>query len=220
LSKWQQAKSDVLATARRIEELGMVVGTSGNVSVRLRPEGGRELLAITPSSRYYDALGPEDIQVIDFDAEPVEGDLPPSSESMLHVGIYRARPGAGAVIHTHSVYASALAAAHLEIPPILDDQAAILGGEIKVAAYAPSGSDELVENALRALEDRSAVLLMNHGAVGVGRDLREAVAICQLIEKTAQAYYICLTLGKVNRLSDEAIAAGRSFYQLLHREVY
>jgi L-fuculose-phosphate aldolase len=216
LSKWSEAKKQVLETARRMAELGLVTGTSGNISVRLPAENGRDLLAITPTSRYYDVLSPEDIPVIDFEVEPVEGDLPPSSETLLHIAIYQAQPRAGAVIHTHSVYASALAAAHLDIPPILDDQAAILGGEIKVTEYAPSGTEELAANAVIALEDRLAVLLANHGAVGVGRDLREALTICQLIEKTAQAYCLCLTMGKVNPLSAEAIETGRSYFKMGH----
>jgi len=216
LSKWLDAKKQVLETALRMARMGMVAGTSGNISLRLPSEDGRGLLAITPTSRHYDQLSPEDIPIIDFEVEPVEGDLPPSSETLLHIAIYQSNKKAGAVIHTHSVYASALAAAHLDIPPILDDQAAILGGEIRVAEYAPSGSEELAANAVKALEDRLAVLLANHGAVGVGRDMREAFTVCQLIEKTALAYYVCLTTGKVSPLSAESVETGRAYFKMGH----
>jgi L-fuculose-phosphate aldolase len=217
LSKWLNQKTLVLETARKMADKGLVAGTSGNVSMRLPSENGRELLAITPTSRYYDLLTPEDIPVIDFETEPVEGDLAPSSESLLHIGIYQLRKNVGAVIHTHSVYASAMAVAHLEIPCILDDQMATIGGEVKLAEYAPSGSDDLNQNAIRALEGRNAVLLANHGVVGVGRDLREALTVCEVVEKTARVFYLCLTMGKVNLLPEEAIETGRAFFKMLHR---
>jgi L-fuculose-phosphate aldolase len=217
LSRWAEEKDLVLETACKMEENGLVVGTSGNVSLRLASENGRDLLAITPTSRYYDLLTPDDIQVIDFEAEPVEGDLPPSVETMMHIGIYQARKNIKAVIHTHSVYASALAVAHLEIPAILEDQMTVIGGEIKLAPYAPSGSEEQVHNVVKALENRQAALIMNHGVVGVGGTLREALTVCELTEKTAKAYYFSLTLSKVHLLPDEAIESGKAFFQLLHK---
>jgi L-fuculose-phosphate aldolase len=215
VSRWQEAKRQVLETGQWMVEQGLVAGTSGNASLRLPPENGRELLAITPSSRYYDSLTTEDIQVIDFEVEPVEGDLVPSAETMLHIGVYQARPGINAVIHTHSVFASAVAVAGLEIPPILDDQVTLLGGEIKLAPYAASGSQELVDNALAALKDRNAALLANHGAMGIGRTMREAFTACQLVEKTAKIYLCTLALNKVNPLPAEAVEAGKAIFALL-----
>src|SRR3972149_9108257 len=116
-----------------MESKGLTVGTSGNISLRLPTRGKKQLLAITPSSLHYDTLDTEDIQIVDFNGKRVEGDLKPSMETPLHIGIYKARANVNAIIHTHSVYASALAVAGVEIPPILDDQVAYLGGGIKVA---------------------------------------------------------------------------------------
>ncbi len=215
MSRWLEEKRQVLEAAQRMLRLGLVVGTSGNVSLRLPPEDGRELLAITPSSRYYDLLTVNDIQVIDFAAELVEGSLPPSVESMLHVGIYRARKRVGAVIHSHSVFASAISVAGLGIPAITDDQVAFIGGEIKLARPAPSGSKGLVANTIAALGDRNAVLLASHGAVAVGRTMTEAFATCQLVEKTAQVYYLALSLGKVNPLPAELAEAARAYFARL-----
>lgn len=212
LSKWQEQKRQVLEAARLMVEKGLVVGTSGNVSLRLPPENGRPLLAITPSRRYYDTLGVDDIPVLDFQAMPVEGDLPPSAETMLHIGIFQARPNVQAVIHTHSVYASALAVAGLGIPPVLDDQMVFIGGEIKLAEYALPGSGDLVRNTVAALGERNAVLLPNHGVVGVGRTLRDAFTVSQLVEKTAQVYAIALTLGKANPLPAEMIKMGKALF--------
>jgi L-ribulose-5-phosphate 4-epimerase len=209
---WLKEKKEVLAAACKMLEKGLVTGTAGNVSVRLKAEGGRSLLAITPSSRDYLSLSPEDIQIIDFDAQKVEGDLPPSVETPLHIGIYRARKDINAIIHTHSVFATAMAVAGLKIPPILDEQVAYLGGEIKLAAYAPSGSLELAKNAVSALGDRNAVLLANHGAVGAGRDMPTAFHAAELLEKTAQIFLLALASGKVTTLSTDTQAAARIIY--------
>ncbi len=213
---WEKGKGVVRRTAQRMLEKGLVVGTSGNVSLRLPPEGGRELLAITPNRRYYEDLKVSDIQVIDFEAEPVEGELAPSIETMLHIGIYRARKDVGAVIHTHSLFASVLAVAGLGIPPILDEQIISLGGEVKVARYAPPGSEELVQNALEALEERNAVLLANHGVVGVGRDMREALTVCEVVERMAQVYLLGRLLGRINPLPSDVVEGEKAIFKLLH----
>jgi ribulose-5-phosphate 4-epimerase/fuculose-1-phosphate aldolase len=215
MSKWDEAKRQVLEAARQMLREGLVVATSGNISLRLPPEGGRELLAITPSSRYYDTMTADDIQVIDFETEPVEGDLPPSTETKMHVGIYRARPEVNAVMHSHPVYASVISVTGWDIPPILEDQAVFIGGEIKLAPYAPSGSDEMVANLIGALGERNAALLPNHGAVAVGRTMREALTISELLEKTAKIYYLALLSGKVNQLPDEALRAGLAYFRRL-----
>ncbi len=215
MSQWRKEKKIVLETAQKMLEKGLVVGTAGNVSLRLPPQGGRQLLAITPSSRHYDLLGVDDIQVIDFEANTVEGDLPPSVETRLHIGIYQARENINAVIHTHSVFASAISVAGRDIPAILDDQVAFLGGEIKLAKHALAGSREQVANVLAALEDRNAVLLPNHGAVGTGCTARDALTACELIEKTAKTYLLALSTGKVNPLPAESLEAEKALYNRL-----
>jgi len=215
MSKWQEEKRIVLEASQKMLAKSLVVGKSGNVSLRLKPENGRELLAITPSQRYYDTLTPDDIQIIDFEGEAVEGELPPSVETMLHIGVYRARANVNAVLHTHSVFASAVAVAGVEIPAMLDDQAVFLGGEIKLANYALSGSEELVENVVAALGERNAVLLPNHGAVAVGRAMRDAFTNCELVEKTAKIFILASALGKVNLLPAEALEMQKAFFAML-----
>lgn len=214
---WEKEREEVVRIAKLILKRGLVVGTEGNVSRRL-PAGERDLLAITPSRRNYEDLWPSDIPVIDFEAEPVEGELAPSTESLLHIGIYRARKDVGAVIHTHSTFASVLAVAHEEIPPILDEQVIYLGGEVRVAEYAPPGSEELAQNALEALGSRNAVLLANHGMVGVGRNLHEALIVCELVEKVARTYLLSRLLGRVNHLPAEVIESEKAIFKLLQEE--
>lgn len=215
VSGWQQEKRLVLEAALTMAAKGLVAGKCGNASMRLPSDDGRELLAITAHGHGYDGLTVDDIQVVDFEAEPVEGDQVPSIETMLHVGIYRSRPDVKAVLHTHSVFAGVIAVARLDIPPILEDQVNFLGGGIKLARYAMSGSDELVTNVTEALGERNAALLPNHGAVGVGRTLGEALTACELLEKTAHIYYCALALGRVNTLPGEALEIQQVFFRMM-----
>jgi L-ribulose-5-phosphate 4-epimerase len=216
MSRWLNEKKLVLEAAQRMLAAGLVTGTAGNVSLRLTPEGNRSLLAITPTSRDYASLTPDNIQVLDFAGQKVEGTLPPSIEAPMHTGIYRARPDINAIIHTHSVFATGVAVAGLSIPPILDEQVAYLGGEVKLAAYATSGTPQLADNAVAALRDHHAVLLANHGAVSAGRDLPEAFHAAELLEKTARVYLLALAAGRVTSLSPEAQAAARLLYDKSH----
>ncbi len=213
-SRWQQEKEAVLATGRDMARKGLVVGSSGNVSMRLGE--GQELLAITPSGKYYDELQADDIQVIDFEGEPVEGDLLPSVETLMHVAAYRARPDVGAFVHTHSVYASVLAVARLELPPVIDEIVASVGGEVRVAEYAFPSTEELADNVAAALDERNAALLANHGLVGVGKDLREALAVCEMVERAAHIYLMARALDRVNLLPDEVVAIEQDLFRMTH----
>ncbi len=218
MSRWLKERQAVLEYSILMEKKGLVVGTSGNVSCRLPPLDGRGIMAITPSRRYYDTLSAEDIVVVDFDAEPVEGDLVPSAETLLHAAIYIARPDVWAVFHTHSVYASALAVAGKEIPPILDDQVVFLGGSIQVAPYGLPASEELSRNVTTALGERNAALLANHGTVAVGKDLRRAMTAAELVEKAAQVYVMASSLGKVNLLPPDIVEVGQAFFRMLKEQ--
>ncbi len=216
MSQWQEEKGIVLEATRKMLHRGLVVGTSGNISLRLG--SNPSMLAITPSGKHYDLLTLDDIQIVDFNGQSVEGDLNPSMETMLHIGIYKARDNVKAIIHTHSIYASAVSVAGKEIPPILDDQVAFLGGEIKLAVHALSGSPEQVTAVIEALGDRSGVLLANHGAIGTGLTVRDAFTAAELIEKTARIYLHALSVGKVNRLPNDAIRAAKEIYDSLQQE--
>jgi L-fuculose-phosphate aldolase len=213
---WNSEKKMVLQAAQQMAAKGLVVGTSGNVSLRLGKHGEKELLAITPHGRYYDSLDVDDIVVLDFEGKLVEGELDASIEKLLHIGVYKTRRKVNAVIHAHPVLGSALAVAGLQIPAILDDQVTEIGGEIKVTEYALSGSPEIVKNVLSALGPRNAVLLANHGALTVGRDVREAFTVCELLEKTAKIYVCALSLGKVNLLPADIAELLKAYFAALH----
>ena len=133
--------------------LGIIgLGASGNVSMRLEHFDSRELFAITPSGRPCADLTEDDIAVVDSEVEPIEGDLPRSSEALLHVGIYRSRLDVGAVVHTHSVFASVAAVAGRSIPPIVDEMVVSIGGAIEVSEYAfPTSQEWLTTSELRSV---------------------------------------------------------------------
>jgi L-fuculose-phosphate aldolase len=215
---WESEKREIMEAARRMEEKGLVTGTAGNVSMRLKDPGGRHLLAITPSGRYYDSLDADDIVVVDFAGERVEGQLRASIETPMHVAVYQARPKVNAIMHSHPVSCSALAIAGLEIPPLIDEQITYLGGEIKVSPYALPGSKELAANVVAALGPRNGVIMANHGALCTGRDMREALAMSELLESTARIYISALSLGKANQLPADVVELEKAVFASIYGE--
>lgn len=212
-------RTEVLEAVRRIVELGLVAHASGNVSRRIVASGGdgdgRELYAVTASRVPYHRFTLDDVLVVDGEVEPVVGDGVPSSESLAHLAVYRARPDVGAVIHTHSVYASAFAAAGQSIPCILDEQVVVLGGEVACAEYGASASQGLADAAVAAMGDRAAALLRHHGVIGAGRDLEEAVAVVELVERVAKVRLLSLQLGEAPTLPGEVVAVEERVYRMM-----
>jgi L-fuculose-phosphate aldolase len=162
------AREAIATTCQELSRAGLVVGTAGNVSVRVG-----DLVAVSPSGLRYAELAPEVVGVHRLDGTAVDAPLAPSSELPLHLAIYRGRPECGAVVHTHSPAATALSTLVDEVPAV-HYYVAMFGGPVRVARYATYGTDELAVNAVEALRDRTGALLGNHGAVTVGPDLATA----------------------------------------------
>lgn len=169
---------ELVETARRTVADGLVVGTSGNVSVRVG-----ETVLVTPSGVPYDRLTPDDVTGVDLAGRQVLGSLVPTSELPMHLAVYRTT-AARAVVHTHAVHATAVSTLVGELPPI-HYMAAALGGPVRVAPYATYGTDELAGNMLRALDGRTGCLLRNHGTVTHGTTLAQAY------DRTAQLEWMC-----------------------------
>lgn len=186
-----EARIAVCDSGKKLLKEGLVSRTWGNVSIRLNDTD----MIITPSGRPYEELNPEDMVRVNYRTEKYEGTVKPSSEYKLHTGIYMTRKNINAVIHTHQMNASTVAAAHREIPPILDDQAQILGPSVRVAPYALPNTRKIVKVTLKALEGRYAALMANHGAVCIGRDIDEVFVCCQVLEKCAKAFIEAEFLG-------------------------
>lgn len=190
-------KEQVCAAGRQLLERGLVEGTWGNCSLRLNGH----VMAITPSGRRYEDMIPEDIVIMDYHSLEVVGDIKPSSEKKLHARIYQTRKEVNAVIHTHQPNASTVAAARREVPPILDDQAQILGPSVRCADYALPNTRKIVKTAIKALKGRYAALLANHGAVTLGRTLEEAVTAALVLEKACKALIEAEFIGGAKNIS-------------------
>ena len=193
--------------------MGLVSGSSGNVSLRI---AGADAMAITPMGVPYTELDDADVVVVDFELEPVDadGDGIPSSESLLHVGIYTRRADVGAIVHTHAIFSSVAAVTGREIPPIVDEMVVYVGGGIRVSEYAFPGTEALAENVCEALKGRNAALIRNHGAVGVGRTIDEALRVCSLVERVAKIHAFASMTGEVGELPPEVVEREQAIYRM------
>lgn len=195
-----EMRKEIIKTGILLSEKGLIQGTGGNIS--FRTEKG---IFITPSGMDYRALVPEDLVLLDPEGNVIEGERKPSIEKEMHMKVYKSRKDINAVIHTHSVYATALAAARQPLCPITDNQVALFGGTVPVADYAPIGTEELAQNAACSLNEGSAVLLSNHGALCVGKDLGEALTKCEMLEVFSKIYILAKAAGGGIVLSDEQV---------------
>ncbi len=189
------ARQAVLAMGVKLVETGLVIGTWGNISVRVGDK-----MVITPSGADYATLTPEDLPVVDIATDTWEGPKP-SSERGLHLAVFRERPEINAVIHVHSPHASTMAAARRELPPILDDVAQMIGPGVRVADYALPSTKKIVRQTMKALKGRMAAIMANHGAICLGRTLDEALLCCQVLEKGCKAYIEAEFLGGAKELN-------------------
>lgn len=201
-----KSSNDTLETRQAIVDAclemnrnGINQGTSGNISVR---EG--DGLLITPTSMPYDKMRPSDIVWMGFDGER-DGVRTPSSEWRFHLDIMRAKPHVNAIVHAHPLACTTLAIMQKDIPP-LHYMVAICGGpDIRCAPYATYGTKELSDNALAALEDRSACLLAHHGMIAIEASLDRAIWLAMEVETLAKQYLGCLPFGEPPLLSEEEI---------------
>lgn len=184
----KRERERVAAAARRLAADGLVTGTAGNLSER-----AGELVAVTPTGAALDAIAPADVVVVGLDGEQQDGELAPTSELGLHLGVY-SRYEAGAVVHTHAPFATALACVIDELP-VVHYQMLALGGPVRVAPYATFGTAELAELTLKALEGRFAALMANHGAIAYGPDLDAAMQQTELLEWACQLYWRAAAVG-------------------------
>lgn len=186
-------KQAVLLSAKKAYDEKLMAGTSGNLSVFCREQG---LIVITPSSYDYSIMEEKDIVVIDLDGTVIEGCHKPSSEWKMHAEIYRHLPHVGAVVHTHSPYATSFAVNHQEIPVILIEMIPFLKGKLEVSPYAEQGSAQVGLNAVPILERKNACLMANHGVVAVGENLDQAYINSVYAEDTAKIYHMALSCGR------------------------
>ncbi len=186
----------VVATCRRAAAERLVVGTAGNVSVLVG-----EVVAITATGAVFADLGPAEVVVVDRDGRPRHGDLVPTSELELHLGVY-ADTDARAVVHTHAPVSTAMSTVLTELPCIHYQQL-LLGGPVRVAPYATFGTAELAEHVRTALDGRTAALMANHGSVAVGPTGEKALDNALLLEWLCTVYRDACAVGSPTVLDEQ-----------------
>ncbi|WP_046530736.1 MULTISPECIES: L-ribulose-5-phosphate 4-epimerase [Cellulomonas] len=213
------AREKVSALHAELPRWGLVVWTAGNVSQRVvvDPAGPseRDLLVIKPSGVTYDELTPESMVVCDLDANLVEGDRAPSSDTAAHAYVYTHMPHVGGVVHTHSTYATAWAARAEPVPCVLTMMADEFGGDIPIGPFALIGDDSIGRGIVETLrESRSpAVLMRNHGPFTIGTDAKAAVKAAVMVEEVARTVHISRQLGEPLPIAQSDIDSLYARYQ-------
>ncbi|UCN15535.1 L-ribulose-5-phosphate 4-epimerase [Cellulomonas iranensis] len=213
------ARMKVSALHAELPRWGLVVWTAGNVSQRVvvDPAGPseRDLLVIKPSGVTYDELTPESMVVCDLDANLVEGDRAPSSDTAAHAYVYTHMPHVGGVVHTHSTYATAWAARAEPVPCVLTMMADEFGGDIPIGPFALIGDDSIGRGIVETLrESRSpAVLMRNHGPFTIGTDAKAAVKAAVMVEEVARTVHISRQLGEPLPIAQSDIDSLYARYQ-------
>jgi ribulose-5-phosphate 4-epimerase/fuculose-1-phosphate aldolase len=196
MRKYGTIKREVIDSTRWLSEHGYLGkrGSGGNISIKARNE---EVLAITPSGKPYHQIAVDDICVIDYDRQLLEGRRSPSIEAAMHIGVYKHRPDVNAVIHTHQTFATVLSSIKRPIPALFDEIIVEIGPKVEVIPYAFSGSSELEKNVVSKLGNEChCYLIQNHGALCLGADMDQAMKNAELLENVARIYYYALATGQ------------------------
>ncbi len=200
----------IVWAAQRLDTLGLVGATLGNVSTRVP---GEKRFLITPNSLPQPELTPGNIVHVDFEEEILSEGQSPSIEHTIHLKIYKQREDVGAVYHTHSPCASTLAFLGLPLPVLLEEMVVYVGGQVEVAEFAQSGPEESAQKVCLGLGTRAAVFLAGHGMVSVGHTLEKGLHVAQVVERTAQIYMIARSVGMPNELPEEITKLYTDIYE-------
>jgi L-ribulose-5-phosphate 4-epimerase len=194
MNPFEPFKQQIGAACRELVEKGYLMATGGNVSMRI---SGQDAFVITPSNFDYLQMLPEDICVLDFNQNILEGERKPSVESAMHAAVYQTRGDVNAIVHTHQVYASALTLINEPIPTLFDEQARFLGRGVGIIPYAPSGTGMLKNTIARHIKNNNnAYMMQNHGALVFGHDMQRAIHNVEILEKCSLAYLLAICSGR------------------------
>jgi len=207
---YEETKKELLDICIQMLKNDLVIGSAGNASIRVD-----DYVVITPSSIHYSEMSSNDMVVLDMNGTVLEGSRNPSIEYKMHLELYNTREDAKAVVHTHSVYASAMAVLNESLPPIIDETVPKLGSEIRVSTYAMPGTKDLATNVREAIEDRSAALIGNHGAVCIAKTLKDALHLAILLERICKIYMIAKQIGTPAHLPEEVVEDEQDVWEMM-----
>lgn len=205
---FEKEKSEIIKTAKKLIDCGLIKLTTGNLSVRVG-----DSIVISPSGMDKSELDIEDIPVIDMDGNLIEGIRKPSKEKDGNIYIYKKMPDVKAIIHTHQVYASAVGLVSDKLPAILTTQASAVGGAVNVTPYAPAGSEQIGVYAVEYLADNKAVILKHHGVYVIGNDLNDALHAAVYLEEASQTYLAARAICEPPVLVDWQIKKAHEIYK-------
>ena len=190
---------------------GLVLWTSGNASGRDSETG---YVVIKPSGVLFDQLTPENLVIVDIEGNVIEGDLKPSVDTASHLYVYRHRPDVHGMVHTHSPYATSFAIRGEPLPIYTTTSAAVFGCDIPVSNFATIGEEEIGKEIVDQIGACSAILIRNHGAFTIGKNVMSALKNSVILEETAQSVHYALLRGPVEPLAAEVVKKG---YDVYHR---
>lgn len=194
MPEYQTHKQEVVNTCHILLERGYLKATEGNISARI---SGQNAFAITPSNYDYAKMQVDDICILDFDMQQIEGQMKPSIESGMHAAVYQNRADVHCIIHTHQPYASTLALIKMPIPALFDEQVRFLGRSVDIIPYAPSGTGFLKKAVKSKVKNNNnAFILQNHGVLVFGGTMEQAIHNMALLEKCALTYLLAIMTEK------------------------
>jgi L-fuculose-phosphate aldolase len=206
-----EIRAELLWVAQESLRTNLVHGTAGNFSARL-PDGN---VVLTPSSLPYETMTLDQLVVTDLDGEVVEGETQPTTEKMLHLACLKAYDDIHAVIHCHAKYCTMFALTNTPIPCVIEEVEVYVGGDVPVANYEFTGSQELADEVSKWVGDRAAVLMANHGLLTVGKSPKDALKIANLVELTAEIVWGARQLGEIVPLPDSTREKMAPIYKML-----
>lgn len=204
----QEARQKVKEAGVKLLESNLVQGTWGNISIRLDDHR----MVVTPSAMDYIRMRPEDTVIVDIYTLEYDSPIKPTSEKKIHAAIYRDRPDINAVIHSHPLWCSSVAAARKEMPVVSDAMQKAVLGSARVGAYGLPGTKTLTKGAVEALKGRNACFLANHGMFACATSIEEAFEVCKIMEESSRRFIERAAgeiLGRKASGSDDIIAAFR-----------
>ena len=214
LSNYEKESIEILDVCKKMVKKGFIVGTAGNISLRVRLPNGKDGFLLTPSTVPYENMTMEDLVLIDGNFKVITGKRNPTSEKHLHVNIMLARKDINAVIHSHAPYSTILSIARIPLGPIVDEIIPFIGG-CDIADYGMAGTEDISQKALKALDNNYAAYLPNHGNICVGTDMKHAYTVLELLEFASKIQYKASLLGTIYALPEEAEKDEKEMFEIM-----
>lgn len=205
----QETKEQLLWAAQEMLRTNLVQGTAGNLGARL-PDGNAVL---TPSSLDYLEMTLDDLVVTDLDGNVLEGTRGPTTEKALHLSALRLHDDIDATMHCHAKFATMFALTRRPVPAVIEEFDVFVGGDVEVAEYRTTGTDDLAEEVAKRVGTKAAVLMANHGLFAVGKNPKDVLHIAHLVERTAEIVWGAEQLGEVVPLPDETNQTFAGYYR-------